>query len=208
MNKLNISNKCKSIKRFGFSVIYNLSINILISILVGLLIIILIIISYSMSDGIGGFNEDNYDGITIDSISDNNNNSNNNNNNKNHSVFRQELYNFYNLFSKNNVTIKDKNVITNTNNVISIIEHQSNLEHNSIKTEDGFVNKEIERSVIKKKIYHLNYESANQEIEVLNDRIYLLEIQLIKYKIDRMDRNNLIESVIKDINKELKCKNM
>lgn len=185
-------------KNMNFNIIFNKKSmiqlkKILISIFIGLLITILIIIAYSISD-LGEIESD----IKIDDLTSLTTKS---NTDINKSVFRQEFDYFLNLFNnkKKDISVKD---IKQTMSV----EHQANCEDKHIKLQEWSINQGIEGSVIIKEIKDLNYEQANREIDTLNNRISLLEIQLIKYKIDRLDRINQIDSIIKDIDNEFGIK--
>lgn len=174
-------------------------INVSISIFIVLIIIILIIISFTLSD----FDE-------IDSMSSGNNTDvttfiKKDYNTNDQAIFKQEFKNFINLFTTKDFCIKDKKHVHKINDTLSFIENHGNQDDKYTKIQ-GSVNPEIATSVIINKVYHLNYDSANREIEVLKDRISILEVQFIKDKINLLDTEKLIDSIIKDINKQLRSK--
>jgi len=171
--------------------VFDTTLNTIISILICFLIAFLVIISYSLSEMDETFTiNDNTDitNVTTDNITENS-----------QSVFKQEFNSFVKLFCNKDRNIKDQIVVENNKNLFNHIETNPN----DLIVESIIPERNQDGSVIIKKVLDLNYESANREIESLKDKISVLEFQLIKYKIDRLNREKLIESIIKDIDKEL-----
>jgi len=116
------------------------------------------------------------------------------------SIFKQEFNSFVKLFCNKDINIKDQIVVYNNNKILF---NHIDTNPNDLWVESLIPERYQEGCVIIKELLDLNYESANSEIESLKDKISVLEIQLIKSKIDRLNREKLIDSIIKDIDMEL-----
>ena len=68
------------------------------------------------------------------------------------------------------------------------------------------MNNKYKELVILNKLRNSSFSSLNEEILNLKEEISLLKIQLLKYKIDKLDSINIINETIKEIDNNLNIK--
>jgi len=68
------------------------------------------------------------------------------------------------------------------------------------------MNNKYKELVILNELRNSSFYSLNEEILHLKEEISLLKIQLLKYKIDKLDSINIINETIKEIDNNLNIK--
>ena len=68
------------------------------------------------------------------------------------------------------------------------------------------MNNKYKELVILNELRNSSFSSLNEEILNLKEEISLLKIQLLKYKIDKLDSINIINETIKEIDNNLNIK--
>lgn len=115
--------------------------------------------------------------------------------------WKQEINNFLDLFKNNKKNIELFNIKT-TN---SLIEYP-NFTENKQGIINTNMNNKYKELVILNELRNSSFYSLNEEILHLKEEISLLKIQLLKYKIDKLDSINIINETIKEIDNNLNIK--
>ena len=108
-------------------------------------------------------------------------------------LLQEEFNDFLALFRKN----PSKNFLEKkTPNNLKELE-EVNIERNKNSNEN------IHNSIILKEVYDLHFESIVKENIDLNEKISLLELEILKQKINRLNTLKMCDDLTKDLNHEL-----